>query len=134
MTYTKDGEEPSGISIPNSEVHNSIFITNNGTLFLDENFAEKYGLTLEGNVLKIREVRPEAPVGNNMGNTPICNTRERNEERFHFVHPEIEDDEAWRIHDAVKRLVAHQRVPEICAYLKELKRKEKVWQLYTIRP
>jgi FMN phosphatase YigB (HAD superfamily) len=51
---------------------------------------------------------------------------ERNEERFHFVHPEIEDEEAWRIHDAVKRLVAHQRVPEICAYLKELKQKGKV--------
>ena len=48
------------------------------------------------------------------------------EERFHFVHPEIDDDEAWRIHDAVKRVVAHQRVPEICAYLKELKQKGKV--------
>ena len=48
------------------------------------------------------------------------------EERFHFVHPEVDDDEAWRIHDAVKRLVAHQRVPEICAYLKELKQKGKV--------
>ena len=45
------------------------------------------------------------------------------EERFHFIHPEIEDDEAWRIHDAVKRLVANQRVPEICAYLKEQKKK-----------
>lgn len=48
------------------------------------------------------------------------------EERFHFVHPEVDDDEAWRIHDAVKRVVAHQRVPEICAYLKELKQKGKV--------
>ena len=51
---------------------------------------------------------------------------QRNEELFHFVHPEIEDEEAWRIHDAVKRLVAHQRVPEICAYLKELKQKGKI--------
>ena len=57
---------------------------------------------------------------------PMSNSQERNEERFHFVHPEIEDDEAWRIHDAMKRLVAHQRVPEICAYLKELKQKGKV--------
>ena len=39
---------------------------------------------------------------------------------------EIEDDEAWRIHDAIKRLVIHQRVPEICSYLKELKQKGKV--------
>ena len=41
------------------------------------------------------------------------------EERFHFIHPEIEDEEAWRIHNAIKRLVAYQKVPEICAYLKE---------------
>lgn len=60
-------------------------------------------------------------------NKPIHQeAQERNEERFHFVHPEVEDDEAWRIHDAVKRLVAHQRVPKICAYLKELKQKGKV--------
>lgn len=52
--------------------------------------------------------------------------QQRDEERFHFVHPEVDDDEAWRIHDAVKRVVAHQRVPEICAYLKELKQKGKV--------
>ena len=51
---------------------------------------------------------------------------ERNEERFHFVHPEIEDGEAWRIHDSVKRLVTYQKVPEICAYLKEQKQKGKI--------
>ena len=51
---------------------------------------------------------------------------ERNEERFHFVHPEIEDEEAWRIHQSIKRLVAYQKSPEICAYLKELKQKGKV--------
>ena len=51
------------------------------------------------------------------------NTQERDKEIFHFVHPELGDEEAWRIHDAVKRLVANQRVPEICAYLKEQKKK-----------
>ena len=51
---------------------------------------------------------------------------QRSEEQFHFVHPELDEDEAWRIHDAVKRAAAHQRVPEICAYLKELKQKGKV--------
>ena len=50
-----------------------------------------------------------------------------NEERFHFIHPEIEDEEALRIHKAIKRLVAHQKVPEICAYLKE---KKQEGQLY----
>ena len=52
--------------------------------------------------------------------------QERNEERFHFVHPEIEDEEAWRIHDTVKRLLKYQRVPEICTYLKELKQRGKI--------
>ena len=53
-------------------------------------------------------------------------TKERNEELFHFVHPEIEEAEAWRVHDAVKRVVAHQRVPDICAYLRELKQNGKL--------
>ena len=48
------------------------------------------------------------------------------EERFHFIHPEIVDEEAWRIHDAIKRLVANYRIPEICAYLKEQKQKGKL--------
>ena len=51
---------------------------------------------------------------------------ERNEELFHFVHPEIEDEEAWRIHDAVKRLVKHQKAKEICQYLKDLRKERKV--------
>ena len=50
----------------------------------------------------------------------------RNEEGFHFVHPEIDDDEAWRIHDAVKRLVARQGIQEICQYLLQLKNEKKV--------
>ncbi len=48
------------------------------------------------------------------------------EELFHFIHPEVEDEEAVRIHMAIKRAVAYQRIPEICAYLKELKQKGKV--------
>lgn len=53
--------------------------------------------------------------------------KERNEERFHFIHPEIEDEEAWRIHDAIKRLVSYQKVPEICAYLKEQNQNKKLF-------
>ena len=48
------------------------------------------------------------------------------EELFHFIHPEVEHDEAIRIHQAIKRAVAYQRIPEICAYLRELKQKGKV--------
>ena len=51
---------------------------------------------------------------------------EPREEIFHFVHPELDDKEAWHIHDAVKRLVKNQRLPEICEYLKKLKKNGKV--------
>lgn len=57
----------------------------------------------------------------------ICHEEaETQTELFHFIHPEIEEEEAMRIHDAVKRLVKHQKVPEICAYLKELKQEKKL--------
>ena len=54
------------------------------------------------------------------------NAKERNEELFHFVHPEIEDREAWLIHDAVKRLVKLQGIQMICLYLWQLKNEQKV--------
>ena len=53
--------------------------------------------------------------------------KELEEEQFHFIHPEIEDEEAWRIHDAIKRLVSYQKVPEICAYLKEQNQNKKLF-------
>lgn len=75
---------------------------------------------LGGNLAQGDEKTPHEDVPHSEENV------ERNEERFHFVHPEIEDEEAWRIHQSIKRLVAYQKIPEICAYLKELKQKGKV--------
>ena len=49
-----------------------------------------------------------------------------NEEPFKFIHPSICDEEIWQIHNEVKRLVTNHKVPEICAYLKELKQMKKV--------
>lgn len=54
------------------------------------------------------------------------NAQERDEEQFYFVHPELDEEEAWRIHDAVKRLVKHQKAKEICQYLKDLRKERKV--------
>lgn len=45
---------------------------------------------------------------------------------FHFIHPEIEDEEAWKIHRAIKRVVAYQGLPEICQYLKQLADNKKI--------
>jgi len=54
------------------------------------------------------------------------NRQERNEERFHFVHPELDETEAWCIHDAVKRVVKLQGIQMICQYLTQLKNDKKV--------
>ena len=51
---------------------------------------------------------------------------QHDEELFHFVHPELDETEAWRIHDAIKRVVANYRIPDICAYLKEQKQDGKL--------
>ena len=51
---------------------------------------------------------------------------QRNEELFHFVHPELDETEAWRIHDAVKRIVKLQGIQMICQYLVQLKNEKKV--------
>lgn len=70
------------------------------------------------------ETLQPAPV--NAEELPTSKPQERNEERFHFVHPEVEEDEAWRIHDAVKRVVKLQGIQMICHYLMQLKDEKKV--------
>lgn len=59
-------------------------------------------------------------------NRPDKTVPEKKDELFHFVHPELDDNEAWRVHNAVKRIVMHQKVKEICEYLKDLKKDRKV--------
>ena len=51
---------------------------------------------------------------------------QHDEELFHFVYPELDETEAWRIHDAIKRVVANYRIPDICAFLKEQKQNGKL--------
>lgn len=66
---------------------------------------------------------PQAQTENEEG---VENKEPTEEERFHFIHVEIDDEEAWHIHRAIKRLVANYRVPEICNYLKEQKQRGKL--------
>ena len=70
-------------------------------------------------------------IGNTTDGQPLPtqqanNRQERNEERFHFVHPELDETEAWCIHDAVKRVVKLQGIQMICQYLTQLKNNKKV--------
>ena len=50
------------------------------------------------------------------------------EELFRFVHPVVEDEEAWRIHQVVKRLVKAQSIQDICKYLNGMQAEKKILQ------
>ena len=55
-----------------------------------------------------------------------ANNQERNEERFHYVHVDLDDEEAWHVHYAVKRLVDNYKLSDICKHLSQLKKERKV--------
>lgn len=46
-------------------------------------------------------------------------------ELFRFVHPALEEEEEWRVHREVERLVKRFDVQEICMRLNQLKRRER---------
>lgn len=54
------------------------------------------------------------------------NKQENSEELFHFIHPSVEREDEWHIHNEVKRLVSRNGIQEICAYLREKKKDKKV--------
>ena len=43
-----------------------------------------------------------------------------------FVHPSVDADEAWQIHDEIARLATCQGIQEICKYLSQLSEAKKV--------
>lgn len=53
-------------------------------------------------------------------------TSDQEEELLHFIHPNIEEEEAWKIHRAIKRLVANQGLQEICQYLNDMSDTKKI--------
>ena len=53
---------------------------------------------------------------------------QQDEEMFKFVHPSLDnEEEGWKIHNEVKRLVKRQSVPDICLYLGKLASKDKIF-------
>ena len=52
--------------------------------------------------------------------------QESGEEMFHFIHPSLDDEEGWKIHKEVKRLVKRHGLPDICQYLGKLAFEDKI--------
>ena len=63
--------------------------------------------------------------GKNNGKA-VSYLNEYGEEMFHFIHPSLDDEEGWKIHNEVKRLVKRQSIPDICQYLGKLASEEKI--------
>ena len=57
---------------------------------------------------------------------PASNPSVHREELCHFIHPSVDADQEWQIHDEMKRLVARQGIQEICRYLLQLSNAQKV--------
>ena len=60
-------------------------------------------------------------------NKPIHQeAKERNGKPTFFIHPSVDADQEWQIHDEIVRLVARQGIQEICKYLAQLSDAQKV--------
>ena len=57
---------------------------------------------------------------------PISNHQERDEELCHFIHPSVDSQQEWQIHDEVKRLASRQGIQEICRHLQQMRKDQKV--------
>ena len=69
--------------------------------------------------------RPDAALDDRLSHNKAAEGR-RYEEQFHFIHPELDEAAAWRIHDAVKRVVKFQGIQDICHYLAQLNSEKKL--------
>lgn len=58
--------------------------------------------------------------------SPISNHQERDEELCHFIHPSVDGQQEWQIHDEVKRLASRQGIQEICRHLQQMRKDQKV--------
>ncbi len=97
--YTHVDVQPGGINIQNVE-H-----------LYQADILKQLGIELEAK--KKMEAKAAAPV-------------KREGKPTFFVHPSIDIDQQWQVHDEIVRLVARQGIQEICKYLSQLSDDKKV--------
>lgn len=57
---------------------------------------------------------------------PVVNNQERDGRPTFFIHPSVDANQEWQIHEELERLVARQGIQEICKYLSLLSDDKKV--------
>ena len=63
-------------------------------------------------------------VNNNPNDTP--NANDNDEEKFHFIHPAMDEEQETQIHNEVKRLVKRQGIQMICQHLAHMQSEGKL--------
>lgn len=75
---------------------------------------------------KVTEENYEAEVTEKASETNEVAGEGFQKELLHFVHPALDEDEGWKVHKEVERLVKQFDVQEICKRLNILKKEGKV--------
>ncbi len=106
------------------------YVVDNFNQFDDDQIRAIYELDVKLHLIHMEMVNLNKELENVLngkvsGQTVSC-LQENGEELFHFIHPSLEDEEGWKIHNEVKRLVKRQSIPDICQYLKKLASEEKI--------
>ena len=60
------------------------------------------------------------------GNLPVVNIQKKDGKPTFFIHPSVDVDQEWQVHEEIERLVARQGIQEICKYLTQLSEARKV--------
>ncbi len=106
------------------------YVVDNFNQFDDDQIRAIYELDVKLHLIHMEMVNLNKELENVLngkvsGQTVSC-LNEYGEEMFHIIHPSLEDEEGWKIHNEVKRLVKRQSIPDICQYLKKLASEEKI--------
>lgn len=104
---------------------NTVYVQGN---YVDVHDNEVVNLNIDKATVRVQE---NAETAEDEGQETVLNpldtnNRDRDEKLCLFVHPSIDDEQSWQIHDEIKRLVARQGVQEICQYLLQMSKDRKI--------
>ena len=102
------------------------YIVDHKYQFKEEQFKAIFELDVMLREIRMEMERLNPELASTITEQPANNQPEGKEELFHFIHPSLDDDEGWKIHNEVKRLVKRQSIPDICRYLRVMESEKKI--------
>ena len=103
-----------------------------GVIYNDIHDNEVVNLTVaDGKVTEVEAEEVEAEevealLESSQHEQPAVDMRGNGEELCHFVHPSVDSSREWQVHEEIKHLVRRQGLQDICAYLLQMRKENKV--------